>query len=146
MQPPQNQEVNGTPPNSIGVEINSKAWIDEHLDKLLGQSSRTDADIQYKNVENFFCKYSESLDNDQIEWIRDELEDLLSRIREKEQSRRATVIKNYNATIRAGPCDPATNQAISFDPTLPTTQQSKRGELCKTFPSDVQRRYIETDM
>ena len=64
MQPPQNQEVDGTPPNSIGGEINSKAWIDEHLDKLLGQSSRTDADIQYKNVENFFRKYSESLDND----------------------------------------------------------------------------------
>ena len=146
MQPPQTQEVDGTPPNSIGGETNSKAWIDEHLDKLLGQSSRTDADTQFNRVDTFFRTYSESLDEEQIEWIECELEHQLGRKREKERSRRATVIANYNATIGAGPCDPATNQAISFDPTLPTTQQSKRCGLCAKFPRDVKLQYKRLKM
>ena len=142
MQPPQNQEVDGTPSNSIGAEINSKAWIDKHLDKLLGHPHK-DAGIQYNHIEYFFREYSESLDKDQVSAIRDKL---LRCIREKEQSRWANVIAKYDATIGAGPCDPVTNTAISLDPTLPTTQQNKRGELCAKFPRNVQRQYKKLDM
>ena len=72
MQPPQNQEVDGTPSKSIGAEMNSKSWIDKHLDKLLGQPHK-DAGVQYAHVEFFVGEYRASLDVDQVSAISDKM-------------------------------------------------------------------------
>ena len=138
--PPQNQSADGSPSESIGPPIDSKPWIDKVLaDKILAHP-HPDAQKQYDHVEDFLEEYRESLDEDQLSAIKDEM---VRCLREKERSRknanhehRLNAIAKYNATNRAV-SSRATNRVISIDPTLPTTQQSKIGELCKRLPPDV---------
>ena len=68
----QNQSTDGSPSESIGAPIDSKPWIDKHLDKLLAHPHE-DACVQYEHVEDFFGEYEESLDDDQVSAINDEM-------------------------------------------------------------------------
>ena len=71
--------------------------------------------------------------------------------RQKEQPRsksdavheyRLQAIANYKA-----PTDyPPTTTTVAFDPTLPATNKSKRGGLCRKFPPNVQEQYKNSGM
>ena len=128
MPPSQNRSADGTPSDSIGEDVNSqKPNVNEILDQMLAHP-QTDPGVQIDHIEFFVGNFGESLNEVQTRAINEEYTRCL---REQEQSRRdanrehrLNAIARYNAAIKA----------VTFDSTLPTTQQSKRGELCKQFP------------
>ena len=140
MPPSQNQLADGTPPDSIGEDVNSQQ---PNINKILNQilaHPQTDPGVQIDHINFFVGNYGESLNEDQTRAIN---EKYVGCRREQEKSRRdanceyrLNAIAQYNAAIKA----------VTFDSTLPATQQSKRGELCKQFPPDVRRDFKKSGM
>ena len=144
MPPPQNRSADGTPSDSIDEDEDNRqvdidnVWADA-FEPLLAHPM-ADPGKQIMNLKFLIGEYGELLNEDRTRAINVEYKRCL---RQQDKSRRdanrehrLNAIAQYNAALKT----------VTFDPTLPTTQQSKRGELCKQFPPDVQRDFREDGM
>ena len=96
--------------------------------------------MQIMNLKFLIGEYGELLNEERtrainVEYTRCLRQQNKSR-RDANSEHRLKAIAQYNAALKT----------VTFDPTLPTTQQSKRGELCKQFPPDVQRDFRKSGM
>ena len=95
-----------------------------------------------------------SLTTAQIRAVKEEVARRRRPKREKTTSRQArsksVAVHEYRvkaiADYKAPTNYPPTTTAVTFDPTLPAMNKSKRGSECKTFPPDVREQYKKSGM
>ena len=144
MPPSQNRSADGTPLDSIDKDEDNRqvdidnVWADA-FEPLLAHPME-DPGKQIMNLKFLIGEYGKLLNEDRtrainVEYKRCRRQQDKSR-RDANREHRLNAIAQYNAALKT----------VTFDPTLPTTQQSKRGELCKQFPPDVQRDFRESGM